>query len=638
MVFGARSSSCCTALRMLSILRIRATSEPLLGFDGIWLVAICREHKMVLGNHLVQELHANPSEGRWEVGHHVEESFAILYEEGIIGVRYVFVPVLQQMKQRSQMKATLGPGLCPDANNHNSVRASNQAIEFVGNVAQLADRDRGVAERGGVAAYHPTQPWFRVPVPFPAAMVPAQVPVPAAMVPAPVPAPAAMVPASEPDLTAMFPDPEPAQAAMFPAPEPAHTAMIQASVRSPQPWFRLQNRPISHGPCSRTGPYSHGSGSRTGPYSHGSGSRTGPYSHGPGLCSGSGEDGCLDSGAGVGESPWDVTILLKMSVPYKGCELCQPTHHPPHHCHSNTWGSVSSAPGGRTGLICVTWRFAVSALQGYIFRSISHATPTPPRRYLGGRQDDASKVVSVTVLSCDEVLMGQGATSLERIDSNTLITIIRSTVASEMGFIVEKSIECGFEKDVFKTVALGSKKACEKDSQCGGGMCCAMSLWIRGLRMCTTMGQEGDECHPMSHKAGGETGSEAHPELLVEQEADGVGPRLGEAHPHRSAQVELRHRSSAHKYSQVPTSNTGGNAMATESVHTMQITAAHRVTLTQNSRKATWKQKSTDMKATSLQQSVLYGQADPPLIDAMTKGKQTAERTTSARHRSSRKK
>ncbi|KAK5873026.1 hypothetical protein PBY51_013673 [Eleginops maclovinus] len=42
--------------------------------------------------------------------------------------------------------------------------------------------------------------------------------------------------------------------------------------------------------------------------------------------------------------------------------------------------------------------------------------------------------------------------------------------------------------------------ACEKDSQCGGGMCCAMSLWIHGLRMCTPMGQEGDDCHPMSHK------------------------------------------------------------------------------------------------------------------------------------------
>ncbi|XP_037635099.1 LOW QUALITY PROTEIN: prokineticin-2 [Sebastes umbrosus] len=42
--------------------------------------------------------------------------------------------------------------------------------------------------------------------------------------------------------------------------------------------------------------------------------------------------------------------------------------------------------------------------------------------------------------------------------------------------------------------------ACEKDSQCGGGMCCAVSLWIRSLRMCTPMGQEEDDCHPMSHK------------------------------------------------------------------------------------------------------------------------------------------
>ncbi|CAL9704433.1 unnamed protein product [Knipowitschia caucasica] len=42
--------------------------------------------------------------------------------------------------------------------------------------------------------------------------------------------------------------------------------------------------------------------------------------------------------------------------------------------------------------------------------------------------------------------------------------------------------------------------ACEKDSECGGGTCCAVSLWIRSLRMCTSMGQEGDECHPMSHK------------------------------------------------------------------------------------------------------------------------------------------
>ncbi|XP_055979646.1 prokineticin-1 [Sorex fumeus] len=42
--------------------------------------------------------------------------------------------------------------------------------------------------------------------------------------------------------------------------------------------------------------------------------------------------------------------------------------------------------------------------------------------------------------------------------------------------------------------------ACERDAQCGPGTCCAVSLWLRGLRMCTPLGREGDECHPVSHK------------------------------------------------------------------------------------------------------------------------------------------
>ncbi|KAM4722546.1 prokineticin-2 [Rhinophrynus dorsalis] len=42
--------------------------------------------------------------------------------------------------------------------------------------------------------------------------------------------------------------------------------------------------------------------------------------------------------------------------------------------------------------------------------------------------------------------------------------------------------------------------ACERDMQCGGGMCCAVSLWIRSVRMCTPLGGEGDDCHPLSHK------------------------------------------------------------------------------------------------------------------------------------------
>uniref|UniRef100_A0A8C4YJ36 Prokineticin 2 n=1 Tax=Gopherus evgoodei TaxID=1825980 RepID=A0A8C4YJ36_9SAUR len=43
-------------------------------------------------------------------------------------------------------------------------------------------------------------------------------------------------------------------------------------------------------------------------------------------------------------------------------------------------------------------------------------------------------------------------------------------------------------------------QACDKDLQCGGSMCCAISLWIRSLRMCTPMGDLGEECHPLSNK------------------------------------------------------------------------------------------------------------------------------------------
>ncbi|XP_048404160.1 prokineticin-2 isoform X1 [Stegostoma tigrinum] len=45
-----------------------------------------------------------------------------------------------------------------------------------------------------------------------------------------------------------------------------------------------------------------------------------------------------------------------------------------------------------------------------------------------------------------------------------------------------------------------STLTCDRDRQCGGGMCCAVTLWLRSLRICTPMGNEGDECHPLSHK------------------------------------------------------------------------------------------------------------------------------------------
>ncbi|CAB1449516.1 unnamed protein product, partial [Pleuronectes platessa] len=42
--------------------------------------------------------------------------------------------------------------------------------------------------------------------------------------------------------------------------------------------------------------------------------------------------------------------------------------------------------------------------------------------------------------------------------------------------------------------------ACDRDVQCGFGLCCAVSLWLRGLRICVPRGVEGDDCHPFSHK------------------------------------------------------------------------------------------------------------------------------------------
>ncbi|KAM7062823.1 prokineticin-2 isoform 2-T2 [Molossus nigricans] len=42
--------------------------------------------------------------------------------------------------------------------------------------------------------------------------------------------------------------------------------------------------------------------------------------------------------------------------------------------------------------------------------------------------------------------------------------------------------------------------ACDKDPQCGGGMCCAVSIWVKSIRICTPMGNVGDSCHPMTRK------------------------------------------------------------------------------------------------------------------------------------------
>ncbi|XP_003473412.2 prokineticin-2 isoform X1 [Cavia porcellus] len=43
--------------------------------------------------------------------------------------------------------------------------------------------------------------------------------------------------------------------------------------------------------------------------------------------------------------------------------------------------------------------------------------------------------------------------------------------------------------------------ACDKDLQCGGGMCCAVSIWVKSIRICTPMGKVGDSCHPQTRKS-----------------------------------------------------------------------------------------------------------------------------------------
>ncbi|XP_076975583.1 prokineticin-1-like [Tamandua tetradactyla] len=42
--------------------------------------------------------------------------------------------------------------------------------------------------------------------------------------------------------------------------------------------------------------------------------------------------------------------------------------------------------------------------------------------------------------------------------------------------------------------------ACERDVQCGAGTCCAISVWVRGIRQCIPLGQKCEKCHPASGK------------------------------------------------------------------------------------------------------------------------------------------
>ncbi len=79
------------------VLVSEAMSEPLVGFDGVWLVAVCREDKVLLQNHTVLELHTDLSTGWREVAHHVDEGVAILYEKCLLRVGNLLISVLEQI-------------------------------------------------------------------------------------------------------------------------------------------------------------------------------------------------------------------------------------------------------------------------------------------------------------------------------------------------------------------------------------------------------------------------------------------------------------------------------------------------------------------------------------------------------------
>ncbi|XP_024602789.1 prokineticin-2 isoform X2 [Neophocaena asiaeorientalis asiaeorientalis] len=56
------------------------------------------------------------------------------------------------------------------------------------------------------------------------------------------------------------------------------------------------------------------------------------------------------------------------------------------------------------------------------------------------------------------------------------------------------------QTQTLNSVAGEGQKACDKDPQCGGGMCCAVSIWVKSIRICTPMGKVGDSCHPLTRK------------------------------------------------------------------------------------------------------------------------------------------
>nr|XP_025845671.1 prokineticin-2 [Vulpes vulpes] len=100
------------------------------------------------------------------------------------------------------------------------------------------------------------------------------------------------------------------------------------------------------------------------------------------------------------------------------------------------------------------------------------------------------------------------ATSPTEASSMTKVIIAIKTTSMATTKVPRTTLTSGWMKPLaiscldraFLTSQLGPFTACDKDPQCGGGMCCAVSIWVKSIRICTPMGKVGDSCHPLTRK------------------------------------------------------------------------------------------------------------------------------------------
>ncbi|XP_048408825.1 toxin MIT1-like [Stegostoma tigrinum] len=88
----------------------------------------------------------------------------------------------------------------------------------------------------------------------------------------------------------------------------------------------------------------------------------------------------------------------------------------------------------------------------------------------------------------------------QQIDSLTQTSNTVQTMLPSLGFNMRPLLLLTFLLIMRTSPSVIITGACERDLQCGRGWCCAASVWLRGLQLCTPEGTRGDECHPFSHK------------------------------------------------------------------------------------------------------------------------------------------